>query len=52
MRGIMLVARVRFREYLVGVVSALATSPAVVVDVGADGNCGRYFALEIGDAGL
>ena len=35
-RGIMLVASYRFRESLSGFITALATSPAVVVAVGAD----------------
>ena len=48
----MLVDRVRFRTYLAGVVTALTTSPEVVVDVGADGTRGRELVLDIGDAGF
>ena len=48
----MSVARVWFRESLAGVVTAMATRPAVVVAVGADETLGRELALEIGDAGL
>ena len=48
----MLVASYWFRESLAGVITALATNPAVVVAVVADGTCGRELALEIGDAGL
>ena len=49
---IMLVASYRFGGSLGGVITALATSPEVVVSVVADGTRGRELALEIGDAGL
>ena len=48
----MLVASYRFMESLAGVITALTTSPALVVAVGADGTRGRELALEISDAGL
>ena len=41
-----------FRSSLAGVITTLATSPAVVAAVGADGTRVRELALEIGNAGL
>ena len=51
-RGIMSVARFRFRESLAGAITALATSPAFVFAVGADGTSSRKLALDIGDSGF
>ena len=48
----MLVASYRFRSSLDGVITALATIPSVVVDVGAGITYGRELVLEIGDAGF
>ena len=48
----MLVASYRFGGSLGGVITALATIPAVVVAVGADRTCCREFAIYIGGAGL
>ena len=45
-------ARDRIRESLTGVVTDLATSPAVVVAGGTGGTRGIELALDIGDAGL
>ena len=42
----------RFRESLAGLITTLATSPAVVVTVGTDRTCGRELALDIGNADL
>ena len=42
----------RFMASFSRVITALATSPEVVVSVVADGTRGRELALEIGDAGL
>ena len=55
MRGIILVARARIRESLAGVVTAMATIPAVVVAGGGiitGMTPGRKLVLEIGYAGL
>ena len=55
MCGIILVARSRIKAYLAGVVTAVNTSPAVVVDddgVRTGGTYGRELAIEIADAGL
>ena len=50
--GIMLVASYWFRAYIAGVITDLATSPTVVVAVGAGRTCGSKLVLEIGNAGL
>ena len=51
-RCIMLVASYRFRASLAGLITALDTSPAVVVAVGTGGTCGSELALGISNAGL
>ena len=51
-KGIIFMARDRIRESLTGVVTDLATSPAVVVAGGTGGTRGIELALDIGDAGL
>ena len=50
--GIVLVASYRFRAYLAGMITVLATSSAVVFYVEADGTRGRDLALEIGNTDL
>ena len=52
MRGIILVASVWIRESLVGVVTELTISPAVVVGGRSRRTRGRELALEIGNSGL
>ena len=52
MHGIILVASAQIRSFIAGVVTALATSPAVAVGGGRDGTCGRELALDISDAGF
>ena len=50
--GIMLVASYGFMSSLAGAITALATSPSVVVAVGADVTRGRELALDIDNNGL
>ena len=51
-RGIMFMASYWFRESIDGVITALATSPAVLGAMGADRTRGRSLSLDISDTGL